>query len=546
MPPTTRVPPELRAAIDELGLESLRPGQREAIEALVAGRDVLAVMPTGFGKSAIYQLAGAVIDGPSVVVSPLLALQKDQTDSIGGDLGGAVAINSTVGGGERRATLGALRAGEVEFLLLSPEQLAAGGTLERLRATRPSLFVVDEAHCISSWGHDLRPDYLGLGEAAAALGRPPILALTATAAPPVRDEIVEQLGMEDPLVIVSGFERPNITLAVERHGDEAAAEAALVDRCVTTDGTGIVFVARRRDAERLAARLVEEGREAAVYHAGMAAAARAEVHERFLRGGDLVVVSTTAFGMGVDAPHVRFVLHSQAPESLDAYYQELGRAGRDGEPAEAVLHHALEGGGRRGFMGGSTRVAPEELERAAAALAAAGTLRRGALEGSRSKVAVLADLLQRVGAAEPARRGVLRWTGALDVATATRRAHARHERGVALGRSRAEMVRSYLSARGCRWRFLLGQLGEPTDRDCGHCDNCLAGDRDGTGGAASPEVGAFPLGSTVRHGEWGDGLVVGHEGDTLTVLFEGEGYRNLAGSLVADRDLLEVVAPPPD
>src|SRR5690606_38575006 len=276
-----------------------------------------------------------------------------------------------------------------------------------------------------------------------------------------------------------------------------------------------------------------------------AAAARAEVHERFLRGGDLVVVSTTAFGMGVDAPHVRFVLHSQAPESLDAYYQELGRAGRDGEPAEAVLHHALEGGGRRGFMGGSTRVAPEELQRAAAALAAAGTLRRGALEGSRSKVAVLADLLQRVGAAEPARRGVLRWTGALDVATATRRAHARHERGVALGRSRAEMVRSYLSARGCRWRFLLGQLGEPTDRDCGHCDNCLAGDRDGTGGAASPEVGAFPLGSTVRHGEWGDGLVVGHEGDTLTVLFEGEGYRNLAGSLVADRDLLEVVAPPP-
>lgn len=482
VPPTTRVPPELRAAIDELGLESLRPGQREAIEALVAGRDVLAVMPTGFGKSAIYQLAGAVIDGPSVVVSPLLALQKDQTDSIGGDLGGAVAINSTVGG----------------------------------------------------------------GEAAAALGRPPILALTATAAPPVRDEIVEQLGMEDPLVIVSGFERPNITLAVERHGDEAAAEAALVDRCVTTDGTGIVFVARRRDAERLAARLVEEGREAAVYHAGMAAAARAEVHERFLRGGDLVVVSTTAFGMGVDAPHVRFVLHSQAPESLDAYYQELGRAGRDGEPAEAVLHHALEGGGRRGFMGGSTRVAPEELQRAAAALAAAGTLRRGALEGSRSKVAVLADLLQRVGAAEPARRGVLRWTGALDVATATRRAHARHERGVALGRSRAEMVRSYLSARGCRWRFLLGQLGEPTDRDCGHCDNCLAGDRDGTGGAASPEVGAFPLGSTVRHGEWGDGLVVGHEGDTLTVLFEGEGYRNLAGSLVADRDLLEVVAPPPD
>src|SRR5690606_1086843 len=152
VPPTTRVPPELRAAIDELGLESLRPGQREAIEALVAGRDVLAVMPTGFGKSAIYQLAGAVIDGPSVVVSPLLALQKDQTDSIGGDLGGAVAINSTVGGGERRATLGALRAGEVEFLLLSPEQLAAGGTLERLRATRPPPVVADGAPRLRRWG----------------------------------------------------------------------------------------------------------------------------------------------------------------------------------------------------------------------------------------------------------------------------------------------------------------------------------------------------------------------------------------------------------
>jgi ATP-dependent DNA helicase RecQ len=532
----------LDAAQEELGLEQLRPGQDDAIRALADGHDVLAVMPTGFGKSAIYQLAGALLDGPTVVVSPLLALQKDQSESIGELFGGALALNSTLGARARQEVFDALAAGELEFLLLAPEQLLRDGTLEQVVAARPSLFVVDEAHCISSWGHDVRPDYLRLGEVVSRLDGPRVLALTATAAPPVRDEIVEQLRMQDPVVIVSGFERPNVRLEVRQHQDPDQATDALVEWCTSKPGTGMVFVARRRDAEDLAARLRDAGRDAAAYHAGMRASERDEVHRRFSDPSeDLVVVATTAFGMGIDAPHVRFVAHAGAPESIDSYYQEFGRAGRDGQEAHAVLFAAREGGAKRQFMAGSTRLDREELEDVAAHIEQAGSLRRSALQGSKSRVAVVLDLLQRVGAVQSGRRGEVQWTGALGAQEAAERAWRRHETGHALSRTRAEMMRSYVETQGCRWRFVLGQLGEPTTRDCGHCDNC---DNCASGlpsaPAAADEDAPFPAGSEVRHAEWGDGRVVGTEGDVLTVLFETEGYRNLSAELVVEHELLQL------
>src|SRR3954462_1188114 len=203
-----------RVALSAIGVDGLRTGQEEEIEPLLDGRDTLAVMSTGSGKSAIYQIAGLLIDGPTIVVSPLIALQRDQMEAV--DEGEATTLNSTMAEGERAEAIEGVQDGEIEFVLLAPEQLANEDTLAELVAARPSLFVVDEAHCVSQWGHDFRPDYLGLAAAIERLGRPPRLALTAPAAPPVREEIVEKLGMDDPAVVVRGFDRPNIDLEVRR------------------------------------------------------------------------------------------------------------------------------------------------------------------------------------------------------------------------------------------------------------------------------------------------------------------------------------------
>ncbi|MDQ4091729.1 MAG: DEAD/DEAH box helicase, partial [Actinomycetota bacterium] len=233
-----------RLARQTFGFQQLRPGQEEAIRAAAAGRDVLAVLPTGAGKSAIYQLAALIIPGPTVVVSPLIALQRDQVAALVANGVDAAEANSQVRAADRRQAFDDLIAGDLEFLFVAPEQLANPEVLEQATAAKPSLMVVDEAHCICSWGHDFRPDYLRLGAVAEALGRPPILALTATAAPPVRAEIVERLGLRDPLVVVRGFDRPNIHLAVERFTDGDAKRRAVLDRTAEAaggPGVGIVY-----------------------------------------------------------------------------------------------------------------------------------------------------------------------------------------------------------------------------------------------------------------------------------------------------------------
>jgi ATP-dependent DNA helicase RecQ len=349
-----------RLAKETLGIAKLRPGQLQAIEAVTAGRDTLAVMSTGYGKSAIYQLSGEFLDGPTIVVSPLIALQRDQVEAMEEAAPGEAAeLNSTVSERQREELMESLHRGEREFVLLAPEQLAKEEVLKELKETKPSLLVVDEAHCISEWGHDFRPDYLRLGTFAEQLGHPTLLALTATASPPVRREIVERLGMDEPAVIVRGFDRPNLHLAVRRFSEESAKERALVEAVRGAEKPGIVYIATRKASEELAVVLQDAGVAAEAYHAGLASKRRDELQDSFMDDGIETIVATTAFGMGIDKPNVRFVFHAGLSDSVDSYYQEVGRAGRDGEPAAACAFYRPEDQAiRRFFAGGG----PEERQ----------------------------------------------------------------------------------------------------------------------------------------------------------------------------------------
>ena len=497
------------------------------MQSVMSGRDTLLVMPTGAGKSACYQVPALLLDGPTVVVSPLIALQRDQVLSLLGH--GAFAANSAQRDSVVDERWEAVAAGDIEFVFLSPEQLAKPDVLERLAAVRPSLFVVDEAHCVSSWGHDFRPDYLRLGDVIDRLGHPVTLALTATASPPVREEIVSRLHMRDARQLVCGFDRPNIYLeVVPARAAERKAEAVVL-RAAGEPKPGIIYAATRKDAEEYAAALTELGLRACCYHAGMRAGDRNDVHSMFLDDGLDVVVATTAFGMGIDKPNVRFVLHADVPESLDAYYQEIGRAGRDGDAASAVLFYRQEDLGLRKFFssGGTDDVvlqrlvklvslhrdthggpiAPQELRKAARISAA--------------RLTAAVNLLEEAGVLVTESGSLTLTADAPDAPEAARAAARVAEARQRVETSRVEMVRGYAETVGCRRQFLLAYFGEVMAQTCGNCDACAAGATETLSGSA------WQVNDRVEHDSWGPGVVMRCEPDRVTVLFEQVGYKTL-------------------
>ena len=534
-----------QVAADAFGWDELRPEQLSAMEYTMQGRDVLAVLPTGAGKSAIYQVPALLIPGPTLVVSPLLALQQDQLDGIDtANAPKAVAVNSLQRRSERRQAWQAVSAGDAEYLFLAPEQLAKEEVVEQLHEVGVGLFVVDEAHCVSAWGHDFRPDYRRVGEVIDRLGHPPVIALTATAAPSVRSDIVERLRLKDHGEVIASFDRPNLRLTVQRQVDERRKRDAVVAHVRTMlaepgPRLGLVYVASRKDAEHYAGELRAAGARADHYHAGRKRTDRERLHEEFVADRLDVVVATSAFGMGIDKPDVRFVVHASAPESLDSYYQQIGRGGRDGEPADITLFYRPEDLHLQRFL--TARSAPEKalvevadsLAEAEVPLSASDLADQVTTSPSPRTHAL--NLLEQAGSVSTDDQG--RWEyldpdlDPEDAVCAAVRVAEAHQR---LTRSRIEMMRGYAETSGCRRQFLLGYFGEQLPHPCGNCDTCTAG----TAQAVPAEERLYPINASVQHSEWGRGVVMSVEQDRLTVLFDDVGYKTLALAAVERHQLL--------
>ncbi|MDQ2817358.1 MAG: ATP-dependent DNA helicase [Candidatus Eremiobacteraeota bacterium] len=529
------------------GYESFQSGQEEVIRRVLAGNDTLAILATGAGKSLCYQLPALLLSGTTVVVSPLIALMKDQLDMLAdAGIGSTIALNSTLTDEQEAQNLELIARGNLKLIYVTPERLEDESFVDALKRLHVPLFVVDEAHCISQWGHDFRPAYLNLGRVIAALNHPTVLALTATATPSVREDILTQLNIPHAKAIVRGFDRPNLVYEVARAGSDED-KLRMIKKKLSgplAGCLGIIYTATIKNTYTVAQYLREGlGIEAEVYHSKLQKADRDRVHDRFMNEDVKIVVATNAFGLGIDKANIRFVIHYDLPGSVEAYTQEAGRAGRDGEESTCLLAYRQSDTRVQNYFLTGKYPDVEEVQKVFGTLqyferqdnGVSLTDLRRISQLPLTKLKVILALLKKGGFI----RNVSKTTYGLSPLLKTKLEMtlnlASYETKRSYDQSKLAMMLQYCETQSCRRKFILNYFGEDYDTiNCGACDNCRG--RTGQVGVLEPTrqlgQGEFRIGDVVDHPKFGQGTVERFERDLVTVLFPSHGYKTLLASAV--------------